>query len=534
VHLQRTLAHQAMPQLLQAKPDYLEAHSRSNAVTRFAPDFSQVAIYPKSLASIQGKLTVSSPSDIYEEEADRVSEQVMSMPETPLYRDCACGGGCPECQTKQTGQGGERVQTKHGGSGGLGQTVASPIVPQVLRSPGTPLDATTRSSMEQRFGHDFSMVRVHSGTDAEISVRDLNAYAYTVGHDIVFAAGRFVPGTHAGQRLLAHELTHVIQQQAAEPRLQLAPDPAVEAARQKAAELEKEILSPAIFSKLNRDNGDTQWRVRWIIAKAKGKPLGEARGERSYYLKKLKIALTTPTTVTGGSATAYGCSPEAAAENRKEVEDALKIEERWWSDGMFADVEETAVASGTNKTRRKGQGGKVFYVDRSDPRNIRVQMKVRLSGAAAEVESIKKLEDAIERESHAKGYYLDIVFVDTSGPDVFEFSVKFCEWANSGNWASGPTTLSHEVHHALGLGDRYDYIESHADNTQMSVEMRVYWFAEQMKKATGARDPYSKMDTSSNPLLAEDICAVAFEPGPARQKCIDERKDLDPTGIPSL
>jgi hypothetical protein len=491
-------------------------------------------MHPESLASFPAELTVSPPGDTDEAEADRVSEQVMSRPETVLSRGCACGGGCPTCQTKQPGRGVDRAQTKHGGSGGLGQTAVPPIARHGLRSPGRPLDAATRASMEQRFGHDFSMVRVHSGTAAEVSARDLKAYAYTVGHDIVFAAGRFAPGTHAGQRLIAHELTHVIQQQAAEPRLQLAPDPAVEATRRKAAALENEILSPAIFSKLTRDNGDTQWRVRWIIAKARGKPLGEARGERIYYLEKLKIALTTPTTAVGGGATEYGCSPEAEAENRKEVEDALKIEERWWSHGAFADVEETAVASGTNKTRRRGQGGKVFYVDRTDPHSIRIQMKVRLRGTTAEVESIKQLEDAIERESHTEGYYLDIVFVDTPGPDVFEFSVRFCEWANAGNWASGPTTLSHEAHHALGLADRYGYIEAHAGNTQMSVEMRVYWFAEQMMKATGARDSYSKMDTSSNPLLAEDICAVAFQPGPARKKCMDERKDLDPAEIPPL
>ena len=71
---------------------------------------------------------------------------------------------------------------------------------------------------------------------------------------------------------------------------------------------------------------------------------------------------------------------------------------------------------------------------------------------------------------------MDIVFVDTSGPDVFEFTVKFCEWPNSGNWASAPAILSHEVHHALGLHDRYDYIESHASNPDMNVEMRLHWF----------------------------------------------------------
>ena len=66
--------------------------------------------------------------------------------------------------------------------------------------------------MEQRFGHDFSKVRVHSGAPAEMSARDMNAHAYTVGHHIVFAAGQFAPGTQAGQRLIAHELTHVVQQ----------------------------------------------------------------------------------------------------------------------------------------------------------------------------------------------------------------------------------------------------------------------------------------------------------------------------------
>jgi hypothetical protein len=69
--------------------------------------------------------------------------------------------------------------------------------------------------MEQRFGHDFSRVRVHSGAAAEQSARDVNAHAYTVGHDMVFAGGRFAPGTHEGRRLIAHELTHVVQQSCA-------------------------------------------------------------------------------------------------------------------------------------------------------------------------------------------------------------------------------------------------------------------------------------------------------------------------------
>ena len=89
---------------------------------------------------------------------------------------------------------------------------APPIVHEVLRSPGQPLDPVTRAFMEPRFGHDFSRVRVHSGAVAEQSARDVNANAYTVGHDIVFECRLVSPGTHEGRRLIAHELTHVVQQ----------------------------------------------------------------------------------------------------------------------------------------------------------------------------------------------------------------------------------------------------------------------------------------------------------------------------------
>ncbi|HEX7795002.1 MAG TPA: DUF4157 domain-containing protein, partial [Vicinamibacterales bacterium] len=81
-----------------------------------------------------------------------------------------------------------------------------------MRSPSHPLDSSTRAFMEPRFGNDFSSVRVHSGPLAEQSAQDLNAHAYTVGNDIVFGAGRWSPGTDDGRRLIAHELTHVVQQ----------------------------------------------------------------------------------------------------------------------------------------------------------------------------------------------------------------------------------------------------------------------------------------------------------------------------------
>ena len=96
--------------------------------------------------------------------------------------------------------------------------------PAPLESLGRPLDPETRASMSARFGHDFTKVRVHDDTQAAESARDIGARAYTVGNDIVFGAGGFAPETPDGQRLLAHELTHVVQQSsaAAVPQAKLA------------------------------------------------------------------------------------------------------------------------------------------------------------------------------------------------------------------------------------------------------------------------------------------------------------------------
>ena len=131
------------------------------------------------------------------------------VPSGVLRRKCACGGAggtggeCSECKKK-------KLQRKAAG-GAPG--VAPPIVHQVLNSPGHPLDASSRSYFEPRFGHDFSKVRIHTGGRADESARSVNALAYTVGPRIVFGAGQYKPGAPSGQRLLAHELTHVVQQQ---------------------------------------------------------------------------------------------------------------------------------------------------------------------------------------------------------------------------------------------------------------------------------------------------------------------------------
>lgn len=104
------------------------------------------------------------------------------------------------------------VQSKLDGLADTAHAIAPPIVHDALAGPSQPLAVATRAFMEPRFGHDFGGVRVHSDAAAAESARAVGAKAYTVGQDIVFGANQFQPNTDAGRRLLAHELTHVMQQ----------------------------------------------------------------------------------------------------------------------------------------------------------------------------------------------------------------------------------------------------------------------------------------------------------------------------------
>src|SRR5574337_410055 len=136
-----------------------------------------------------------------------------------LQRKCACGnhtsagGECKECGKKtQTLQ---RASRSPRWRGTEGEGVVPPIVHEVLRSSGQPLDPAMRAFMEPRFGHDFSQVRVHADAKAVESAQAVNALAYTVGHNVVFDAGRYQPGTQQGRQMVAHELAHVVQQEVA-------------------------------------------------------------------------------------------------------------------------------------------------------------------------------------------------------------------------------------------------------------------------------------------------------------------------------
>jgi hypothetical protein len=207
---------------LQRKPDARKDFSwqKSSAVQGLGYDLAKISITTPSsagrtVAKLQTKLAISRPGDEYEQEADRVAEQMMRMPEgvPPSISDEGDGivRKCPMCR----GDDKMSLRTKE-----IQVQVPAmandfnvpPIVDEVLSSPGRRLDAATRAFMEPRFGHVFGEVKVHTDTMAAESARAVNALAYTVGPNIVFGSGSYSPETNGGKRLLAHELTHVIQQ----------------------------------------------------------------------------------------------------------------------------------------------------------------------------------------------------------------------------------------------------------------------------------------------------------------------------------
>lgn len=129
-----------------------------------------------------------------------------------LQRKCDCGKGagvtgkCGGCEGKRL-----TLQRK-AVDGAVGVEEVPPIVHEVLRSPGEPLDSDTREFMESRFEEDFSQVRIHRDGRSAEAAGQVNALAYTVKNDVVFGKGQYKPGTHEGKHLIAHELAHVIQQ----------------------------------------------------------------------------------------------------------------------------------------------------------------------------------------------------------------------------------------------------------------------------------------------------------------------------------
>ena len=172
--------------------------------------------FPKPKAMPTTTLVIGKSGDQFEREAEQVAGQVLAMPEPggliPGHEDHRPSTGASASATNV-------LQTARQPSAGLfpdqsgaAQDLAPASVERVLSGSGRPLEPALRIDMEHRFGHDFSRVRIHADQSAEQSARDIGARAYTVGNHIVFGDARFAPAMREGRGVIAHELTHVVQQ----------------------------------------------------------------------------------------------------------------------------------------------------------------------------------------------------------------------------------------------------------------------------------------------------------------------------------
>ena len=277
------------------------------STSAFQENFAGVPVSSSSMPLVQPKLVVGPANDKYEQEADRVADQVMGMPEpvglvspnravpapqkapglqrqsiesesmsdldddedlvqtkalgpTPFISQ-ALGADNPLQRETLDDDDDELVQMK---AAGAATAIASPtLTSQLGQGGGHPLPSPTRHFMETRFGHDFGGVRVHSDNRAAQLNRGLNAQAFTHGHHVYFGQGQYKPQTHSGQKLLAHELTHVVQQQAQLSSSMAQPD-----------FIQRREINPSLWWRIRNTRNPQDWymsdRMGWQRASVGG------------------------------------------------------------------------------------------------------------------------------------------------------------------------------------------------------------------------------------------------------------------------
>src|SRR5580658_1334086 len=475
------------------------------------------------LLPLQRKLTIGAANDPLESEADTMADRVMrgqdaaaatSSSARTVRRKCSCedsGKPCPKCEEEKK----QSVQRKpvSPASHAATHAEAPPIVHEVLRSPGQPLDRRTRSFMESRFGYDLSLVRIHADSRAAESARSVNARAYTVGHSIVFAAGQYnreysldAAGTGG---LLAHELAHVLQQGSGSAPAQLqckggAPDAN--------AEIKKKIRKSPTYK---AEPTLTEEIIRAIDKKPEA--------DRPDLFQSLFTALTLPVDSPEKISKETGKATKAA---KKDEETRLK-----GTQGHYTGIEEAGSADPAREkawepVKGKFAGG-TYYIDRRSATDIHIKAKIFLhaagTGTKKDVDDVKAMQDGIEKHASTFGYSVDIIFVKTKEKDAFDVTVDPSQWEVADNWAGGgPTGYAHELHHLLAFElDKYNYIENHSVNPQMKVHERLIWFQTELGKPAGWNDPTSIIADAEHPNIS-DVCTVArLDP----KTCQQERQD---------
>lgn len=240
-------------------------------------DIEGHAVTSAGNVTVQRKLAVGAVNDPLEQEADDMAGKVMRMPQSPFARhkspSCSCDGYDDEhVQLKSSdNQAAPFIQEKSDGAGTASNSVSGQI--KSTMGGGYGMDGSTRSFMESRFDTDFGGVKIHTGEESADLNRSLNARAFTINNNIYFNSGQYEPETSVGKYLLAHELTHVLQQDSAIRRkmpgdssgrpLGFVPTPEQEQYDKDTFEIEewKKVLERLNKGELN-DNDLTNWRLR--------------------------------------------------------------------------------------------------------------------------------------------------------------------------------------------------------------------------------------------------------------------------------
>ncbi len=256
LQMQQAIGNQAVQRLFK--------RSGKIGIISFTPgkEIGQRKMYPEPKAAIQAKLAVNLAQDNYEQEADRISEQVAAG--SPISTGISGGTISLIRQSKD------------------GDTLPAGVK-RALASSGQPIEPGLRQDMEERFGYDFSRVRLHTDDAARESARDINARAYTLGQDIFFAGDQPSEKSPEGRRLIAHELTHTVQQSGIE-------GPGVSGLLQRQPAREDEIEMPGEYvGKFDRPR-DVLYAIVSIMSATDY--LGDISGHRDvhplYYIQELK------------------------------------------------------------------------------------------------------------------------------------------------------------------------------------------------------------------------------------------------------
>lgn len=196
---------------------------------RFGHDFSRVRVHSPGPGMIQAKLKINEPGDPYEQEADRVAEQVMRMPAPETHEETEVSvrsqgihtqRACIKCNEEMRRQPFDDVWQAKEVSGQIPQLAPRLLNPiNEISGEGQTLPESVRGFFEPRLACDLSHVRVHTGAKAGEAAAAIGARAFTVGTEIVFGTGQYAPGTSGGNHLLAHELTHTLQQSDGTPMI---------------------------------------------------------------------------------------------------------------------------------------------------------------------------------------------------------------------------------------------------------------------------------------------------------------------------